>query len=307
MKSPLVSVVILNLNGKELLRSSMRCVLASEYENLEVIVVDNGSTDGSQEMVKNEFPLLNLIENKTNLGYGEGNNVGIRKSRGEFILLLNNDAEVDRNCICELLKAARKDEKIGILGCKVYFADSNLIQHAGGKITNSGAPLIGYLDVDTGQFEQECDVDWVIGAAFMVRRKVFDTIGLFDPIYTPIHYDDVDLCYRADKSDFRVVYVPRAIAYHHEKDISRVVSKDPRRVFLRNRNRLIFIFKNFPVTALVKWPIYELQRALISASSGETESFSFKGGRGLLKAYLWIISNLNTIIKSRLTTQARML
>lgn len=112
-------MVILNWNGHDVLAKCLDSVMRTDYHNLEIVVVDNASTDRSQAMVRDQYPSIRLVENRENLGYVGGNNVGIGSTRSDYVVLLNNDTTVDRSWIRELVKAAETDERIGILGCKV--------------------------------------------------------------------------------------------------------------------------------------------------------------------------------------------
>jgi len=138
----LVSVVILNWNGGDYLRRCVESVLETDYPRnlIEVIVVDNGSTDGSAKSIKKMYPQVKLIENKKNLGFCVGNNVGINKASGDLIILLNNDTIVDNGWIREILKKA-KDPKVGIVGCRLYFPQTKVIQVIGFR-----SKFLGYME-----------------------------------------------------------------------------------------------------------------------------------------------------------------
>ena len=241
---PLVSVIVLNYNGKDILEDCIIAILNSNYPRIEVIVVDNGSADGSHMIVKKYEPRVKLIRSLRNIGYSAGNNLGIQIAKGKYIFLVNNDAIIHPDCIYELVKVASSDTRIGVLGCKVYYKGTRIIQHAGGKLNLSATylPHIGVFEEDRGQYDEISDVDYVSGVAMMIRREVMDKIGLLDEFYFA-YWEDVDYCFRARKAGFRVVYVPNAIIEHHEGFSWK--KKPLLQRFLFQRNRLLFILKNF--------------------------------------------------------------
>ena len=289
---PLVSIVILNWNNQKLLHQCLTSVLCTNYSNYEVIVVDNGSTDGSSAMVRREFPTVTLIENERNLGFSEGNNRGIRRSKGNYIVLLNEDTEVDPNWLINLIEVAKSDEQIGILGCKLYyFQNRRIIQHAGGVIGKHAiSGHIGDGQVDTGQFDEIAYLDYVTGAAFMIRRELLDDIGLLDPIYFA-YFEDTDICYRARKSGFKVVYVPSAIVYHHRSASWRANSVSERHLYLNERNRVRFVFKNYDPHQVIFWLLLEI--FIIIRALGK---FILRGNlsyfHALISSYVWNMKNL---------------
>lgn len=262
--TPKVSIVILNWNGRDLVKNCLNSVLKTNYLNYEVIVVDNASTDGSQFLIRNNYPNVKLIENVENIGYAAGNNVGIKAAKGEYVVLLNNDTIVHRDWILELVKVALIDNRIGVLGCKVYVMDTNVIQHAGcelGFISKSF--LSRSLEEDSGQFDEIGDVDYISGEAMMVKMKVFKRVGLLDSDYFA-YWEDVDFCYRARRSGYRVVYVPKSVVEHR---ISASWAKRPLEgKVLAERNRILFILKNLPyhyiIGLLILEPIHLAKRII---------------------------------------------
>ena len=219
-ESPLVYCLVLNLNGRELLRETLDSVQRMTYPNFRVIAIDNGSSDGSQEMVRSGYPAVTLIENGTNLGFGEGNNVGMRyalQQGARWIFLLNNDIAVDANLLTELMDDAMSEQNVGILGPKIYYhAEPNTLWYAGGRI-NYFAGVISHRGVrqeDRGRYDAAGDTEYVTGCAFLVRREVLEKVGLFDPVYHPAYSEDADLSVRAQRAGYRLRYVPKAKLWH---------------------------------------------------------------------------------------------
>ena len=220
MPTPLVHAIILNFNGKQLLLETLASVAQIDYPNLKLIVVDNGSTDGSQAALREHYPHVLLLENNENLGFGEGNNVGMRyalQQGAEWALLLNNDIAAAPELLTHMMNVAAMDAAIGILGPKIYYHDQpNTIWFAGARI-NYWAGLTahrGIREIDRGQYDRVEDTDYITGCAMLIRREALERVGMFDPIYFPAYSEDADLCVRARSAGYRLVYVPQARVWH---------------------------------------------------------------------------------------------
>jgi len=217
---PLVHCIVLNLNGGDLPRETLQSLEQMTYANFKIIVVDNGSTDGSQALVCLNYPEAILIENGANLGFGEGNNVGIRyalDNNADWVFLLNNDIVVDSHLLTNLMTVAVADDKIGILGPKIYYhTEPARLWYAGGKVNYFTGVIShrGLREEDRGQYDRVEETDYVTGCAFLVKREVLETVGLFDPVYYPMYSEDVDLAVRAARAGYRLVYVPPGKLWH---------------------------------------------------------------------------------------------
>jgi len=242
---PTISVVIVSWNGERFLEPCLSAVLAQTLEDYEIIVVDNGSTDGSVELVRSRFPGVRLIENKRNLGYAGGANVGFQSATGEVLALLNQDTVPHPDWLAELLAVLDGDKEIGIVGSKILSTDGVTLQHAGAYLP---WPLVqgihyGRGEKDEGQYNELREVDYVTGAAMAIKRPVLEAVGLFDEGFFPGYFEDVDLCFRARQAGYRVVYVPRAVVLHHESSsFEQTFLGKP---YLVYRSRIRFILKHY--------------------------------------------------------------
>jgi len=274
-----ISVVVLSYNGKSYLEDCLRSVLAQSHSPYQLIVVDNASSDGSPELVRERFPQVQLIRNRRNLGYAGGMNVGLRKARGEVIALLNQDTVVQENWLAELARAFEMDMKIGVAGCKILFADGITIQHAGGIIRYPQAlpDHYGYGQLDEGQHDRMREVGYVTGAALAIRKRLLEEIGYFDEGFFPGYYEEVDLCFRAREAGYKVVYLPQAVVIHYESTTMKRDSYNYRRAM--HRNRLRFILKWYSFRQL-KEDFYPAENNWLRARKSESER------RGLRRAYL---------------------
>jgi len=277
-RDPLATLIVLNWNGEKYLAQCLPSLLALDYSSYEIVLVDNGSTDGSIEYVASEFPQVKVIENGRNLGFAGGMNVGIARSRGDVVVLLNNDIIVRRDWLCELVGAMVADERIGIAGCKIFFADGETLQHTGGIISYPLAlpDHYGYRQPDTGAYDMVSDVDYVTSAAMAIRRATLAEVGNLDEGFFPIYYDDTDICYRARAAGWRVVYVPTAVLTHLE---SATMVRDSYRYFESfHRSRLRFVLKRLSIEQVLK-------EFVPAEAAWLTQTRSFQERRALSRAY----------------------
>ena len=244
------SVIVLSWNGMGDLRECLDAVRSQDFIDFEIIVVDNGSTDGSADFVASHYPDVRLIRNERNLGFAAGNNQGLRVGTGDALVLLNQDTAVQAGWLKALVKAVVSDPTCGIAGGKALYPDGR-IQHAGGYVDERGCGShYGYRQRDEGQFEQVQDVDYVTGATLAISREAFEVIGRLDEGFGRAYYEDVDWCYRAKGAGFRVVYTPHAVLVHKESSAAADLSHEGMYYF--HRNRLRFVLKHWSTECLVE-------------------------------------------------------
>ncbi|HUQ95338.1 MAG TPA: glycosyltransferase family 2 protein [Bryobacteraceae bacterium] len=272
-----LSVVIVNYNRKDLLRACLRSLVLQKGVRTELIVVDNGSSDGSAEMVAKEFPAARIVRNRTNLGFCEANNQGISLSQGAFIALLNNDAEAHPNWLYGLRAVFEGREDVGMAACKVLvWEDPRRIDKVGHLIYLDGQNRgRGAGELDTGQYDTMEDALWPDGCAAMYRRTMLDQIGGFDEDFFA-YADDAELGLRARIAGWGCVYVPTAVVRHHRGATLGVRSM--RRVELIERNRVLLAAKLFP------WSLLWLNGAFYLARLG-AGAWAALRGRGEISHY----------------------
>lgn len=244
-----MTVIILNFNGRDLLRKCLQSVFKTDYPNCEVIVVDNGSTDESCAMVEREFPLVHLIRNQKNCGYSEGNNVGILHSRGEFIVLLNNDTVVHPEWLSELIREAELNPRC-FYQPKILFAGSDRINSAGNCIQLFGFAFPrGMGEVDIGQYDRKCEMSYASGACVLAPRRLVEDVDLLDEGFFTF-YEDVNWGWRALMRGYRTIYVPSAVIYHKwGSSWGRLMSS--KKFFLIERSRVASVFRNYSFRTLI--------------------------------------------------------
>ncbi len=243
----LISVIVLNYNGKGFLNSCLSSLASQTYSDFEVIVVDNGSRDGSPEYIEENYPWVRLAKNNENLGFAGGTNAGIRAAKGEFILTLNNDSRADSRFIEELIKPMA-DPEVGVCAAKMLFPDGR-INSAGICISRSGAAWDrGMFEPDRGQYEFVEEVFGACAGAALYRREMLDEIGLFDEDFF-LYLEDVDLAFRARLAGWKCLYVPGARVIHHHGGTAGVGSDLA--VYYGNRNIVWYPIKDFPFRLLI--------------------------------------------------------
>lgn len=214
----MVSVIIVNYNKKDLLKRCLDSVMGQGFKDIEIIVVDNASKDASVEMVGTYYPEARLIWNTGNLLFCKAYNQGIDTSKGNFILCLNNDVILDKDYLKEALLAIGLDTKVGMVSGKILRMDKKTIDSTGLFPGRNRKPVErGYGKKDAGQYEKSGYVFGASGACAFFRRSMLmdikDGHGYFDERFG-MYYEDLDLCWRAQKKGWKGYYIPKAIAYH---------------------------------------------------------------------------------------------
>lgn len=245
---PRVSVIIPHWNGRQHLHDCLTSLRQQTFANHEVILVDNGSTDGSQEYVRREFPEVVLIDLDKNRGFTGACNAGYAVSRGEFVCLLNNDTETDPRWIEVLVNTFERHPRAGIVAGKMLLFDQRDHFHTAGDYYRvNGIPgNRGVWQVDHGQYDREEPVFSACGGAAAYRRAMVDQIGFLDDAFF-FSCEDIDLAWRAHLAGWEVIYAPGAIVYHKLKASggSGVIGS-----YHDGRNFLYVIWKNYPASLL---------------------------------------------------------
>ncbi|EIJ66905.1 glycosyltransferase, group 2 family protein [Candidatus Nitrosopumilus salaria BD31] len=291
-KESLISIIILNYNAGNLLLECVESIFNSNYNNLEVIVVDNVSNDNSHKICKEKFANIVLIENEKNLGYCGGNNIGIEHANGEFVVILNPDVIVESDWLNQLLIAFRKYGD-GLYQPKILATtDHNTIISTGNMIQLFGFGFSrGKGEKDVGQFEKDEEVGYASGTCLFSSADIFRKIGNFDSFLFAYH-DDLDLCWRGRLKGIKSFYVHKSIIYHPLEGYS--FKWNSFKFFLMERNRLYCLKKNFS-----RKTIFKMLPSLILVEIAVTLFYLKKGFvSAKIKANLDILKNLNTISRN---------
>ncbi len=305
MKQPLVSIIILNYNGIEFIESCLDSVIDSKYPNKEIIVVDSTSSDGSGELVKKKYGKLKnlkIIEIPRSFGTDRGRNIGAAKARGEYLMFLDNDTEVDSNWLNELITVMRSDKSIGSAQSKLLKIEPRDRFDCAGDYLGPLGFLVGRSQEakDIGQFDFITDIFSAKSAASIIRSKIFKKIGRFDEDYFK-YLEETDLSWRVWLAGYRVVFIPKSIVYHAfntaRKDFKRYYHKNIFRYY-GCRNYISTLIKNLELTNLIKiLPLHLgcwLTLSLFFFLKG-----SLDNGFYILKGVGWNFFNLGLLLKKR--------
>lgn len=245
MPSPFVSIVILNYNGRDDTLACLRSLDHVQYPSVRIVVVDNGSTDGSIAALRDAYPELALIETGANLGFAAGNNLGVQHALdqgADYVLLLNNDTEVAPDFLCHLVDVIQADPQIGIVGPTIYYYEQpDVVWSAGGIIDwRRGTTRMAALnEADVGQFGTvPRPVDFVSGCALLISRSALERAGRLDPRFF-MYYEETEWCVRVARAGFKILHVPESKIWHKISIEARAAS--PFVHYYMTRNRLLFL------------------------------------------------------------------
>lgn len=251
-----IAVVILNWNGKDLLNTFLPSVI--EFSDLaNIYVIDNFSTDGSQQFLKEHFPTIRIIQNDGNYGFAKGYNLGLQNITEDYLALINSDIEVTKNWlqpIVELFDASKEtciiQPKILDYKQKTHFEYAGA---AGGFIDKYGYPfcrgrLFQTLEEDKGQYDDQSEIFWASGACFFIRNQTFRMLKGFDEDFFA-HQEEIDLCWRAFNANCKIMYTPKSVVYHVGG--ATLDAANPHKTFLNFRNSLAMLVKNLPARKII--------------------------------------------------------
>ncbi|MBI4446789.1 MAG: glycosyltransferase family 2 protein [Acidobacteria bacterium] len=259
MSSPLVSVVVVNYNRAQLLKECLESLQKQTYRDIELIIVDNGSTDHSNDIVRSvDDSRVHLTVLDSNTGFAAGCNHGIHLARGEWVALLNNDAVADPYWLEYLVKTASLSPRVGMCASKILIYRTNIIDKAGHLMYPDGQNRgRGTGEVDRGQYDKREEVFFPDGCAALYRKRLLEELGGFDESFFA-YGDDADLGVRARWMGWICIYEPRAVVYHRHSSTAGAYSLQ--RVYWIERNRFWLAVKNFPVPILLLTPLFTLNR-----------------------------------------------
>lgn len=273
-KQPEVSAIVLNHNGKDIIPQCIDSLIDQTYKDIEIIVVDNGSTDGSDSLVAKRYPdKVKLIKLDSNLGYAGGCNAGIRAATGRWIALLNNDAVADPRWIAKMLARIKNDGRndAGMVASRILLMDSrDILDNTGHLIYPDGLNVgRGRLQKDYGQYEAEDEALFPSGCAALYSKQMLEMTGLFDEKFFA-YADDTDLGLRGRLMGYRCLYANDAIVYHMHSATAGQYSSF--KAFHVERNRIWVLIKIFPLSMVLMSPWYSFLRYCHQAKAALTGS-----------------------------------
>lgn len=296
-----ISIVVLNWNGA---RDTIECLkslkkLQISNFKLQIIVVDNGSADESVRLIRRRYKNVVVVENKKNLGFAGGNNVGMRhavENGADFVMILNNDTTVKDSLLIEFLESADRHNDAGVLSPKIFFSPGyefhkerytkgdrgHIIWYAGGVIDweNVLASNYGVDDTDIGQYTKEHEIDFATGACMFIRREVLERVGYFDEKYF-LYLEDADFSQRVKQTGWEIIFIPNAHVWHKVSQSSSI-GGDLNDYFI-TRNRLLFGIRWAPIRsklALLKESVKLLYSGRPWQKRGVKDFYLGKFGKG---------------------------
>lgn len=299
---PLVSIIIVNYNGKSHLEECLKSLIKIDYNNFEIILVDNNSTDGSREFINKFYTSVKLIMLDSNQGFAEPNNIGAKNAKGEFLLFLNNDTVVTPNFISELIKVINQNPKNVI--CQ------SLLLKPNGEVDSSGdfVDTWGRAYSSTNKTKVVKEILSARGASMMTRKDSFFELGGFDKNFFAT-FEDVDLGWRAWIWGYRVVIAPNSIVYHLGGQTVKNLSSEVK--FHGVKNVIILSLVNFETSLAINniikhfFAILVKKSLRISIVPVPEQSSSVPSGKIILKGIFWVLQNLKYVLAKRRKVNSR--
>ena len=307
MSFPKVSVIIVNYNGKALLEKCLESLSKVNYENFEIIVVDNNSTDGSIELVTKNYTSIILLKLNSNKGFAEPNNIGAKIANGKYLLFLNNDTIVTPNFISEMVQVIENDKKIAICQSLLLKPDESV---------DSSGDFIDHLGVvynSTKKTDEIREISSARGASMLIRKDVFDILEGFDEKFY-VSFEDVDLGWRTWMIGYKVILTPKSVVYHVGGQT--IKTKKPEIAFHGFKNQLAMKITNFEPPIAIRntllffirygfrelkiWCDYKIKgTTALTATDYENKIAEKPSFKIITKSILWVLSNPKYLLKKQ--------
>jgi GT2 family glycosyltransferase len=304
-----VAIIIPHCNGQKLLEACLFSLFKTGYTGYKVYLVDNASSDGSPEWAKQNYHQLQIIRSPKNLGYAGGCNLGIRSTAEDYVVLLNNDTEVEPGWLDKLVNSLDSDQSIAAAQPKIlWLKDRTQFDYsggAGGLMDAYGYPycrgrLFEQAEKDLGQYDlHPADIFWASGSASIYRRSALDASGLLDEDFF-MHMEEIDLAWRLHLLGLRVVSVPGSVIYHLSG--GSLPTGNFRKMYLNHRNSQLMMWKNYSLLSLLRiWPGRMLLEAAAFAKA--VTSGNWEWARAIVLAGWWLLENPVTVCRKHNQTQ----
>lgn len=243
------SIIIVTWNALHYLQKFLPAVIQTDYPDFEIIIANNASEDSTVEWIDDYYPQCKIVSYDRNYGYAAGNNQAVKYAKGDILMFLNNDVQTDSEWLTHLNNIFQ-DQTVGVAQPKIRsFTNPDRFEYAGaagGYIDWMGYPfcrgrVIDHIERDEGQYDDERSIFWASGAAFAIRKELFNKLGGFDEDFE-FHMEEIDLCWRCLKTGHNIKYAPKSLVYHLGG--GSLPHSSPRKVFYNYRNSLIMLLKN---------------------------------------------------------------
>ena len=307
-EQPSVCVIIVHYKGSAMLKKCLESLSKTNYHNLQVVVVDNGSNDGPYDQITRIYERkVDLIKSNVNLGFAAGNNLALRQVRADYIVLLNDDVIVDPDWLVELVYEAERDPSIGACQPKLRsLREPGFFEYngaCGGMLDIYGVPLtrgrvFDIIEGDNAQYDKPAEIFWASGAALFLRGNMPSEVGLLDESFYA-QMEEIDFCWRIRLAGYKVLSVPKSTVYHLGGG-----TLLPEKLYLKQRNNIMTIMKNYGRKNLFRFLPLRIAQDFFSfvyymAKKEGTKSIA------IVTAYIWLLRNLRLVLTSRYSTQRR--
>jgi GT2 family glycosyltransferase len=302
---PKIAIVILNWNGKKLFDTFLPSVIRnSKGPDIKLIIADNGSTDGSVDLLKKNYPEVTLIELHENYGFAEGYNRALKNIKADYYVLLNSDVEVTPGWLDAGIKPFEKDENTAVVQPKILnYKKSYKFEYAGaagGFIDKFGYPfcrgrILNKMEPDVGQYNKPAPIFWASGACMFIKADIYRESGGFDGDFWA-HMEEIDLCWRLKNKGYKILYEPSCVVFHLGGGT--LPYNSPKKVYLNFRNNLFMLFKNLPRNKFNKIFFARLILDFIAAIKFLL-GFHFESFKSVVKAHISFYNNLKKFRRKR--------
>ncbi len=301
---PLVSVAVINYNGMAHLEDCLSSLASQTYPNLEVLVSDDVSTDESVSFIRSSYPSVRVVQNPRNMGFVATANRAMRSGRGDWMVLLNNDVECERDFVERLMSAAAANPDVGVFAAKMrLFYARTVLYGVGSEMCKSCFGVDrGLGEKDEGQYDEPCEVFGACAGAMLIKKEVVERVGYMDPAFR-FTFDDIDLCWRARLLGVRVLSVPDAVMYH--KFGGSYGRASTLKYFMSSKNRLRSFLKNYEFKTIRKIALEVVREdsQLIQSMYKFRIPSRFAMTRAIVKSYLWNILHFPSTYLARRKVQ----
>lgn len=254
--NPLVSIITINFNSIQVTLELLESLRICEYQPIEIIVIDNGSTEDPKEVIHQKFPLVVYKRSHQNLGFAGGNNLGIEIAKGDYLFFINNDTEITKNLITNLIRAIKSKPNLGVVSPKIIYHNTQTIQYAGytpmSRVTARNEAL-GSKQVDSSLFTGLHKTAYAHGAAMMVSKAVINKVGNMPEEFF-LYYEELDWCEQIKRAGFGIMVDLSSIIYH--KESMSVGKASPLKLFYQTRNRILFVRRNMDWISTLLFHVY---------------------------------------------------
>jgi len=310
LEKPLISILIVNFNGLRFLKTCFNSLRKCTYPNLEIIFIDNSSTDGSVDFVTKNYPEVKILKNKENYMFARGNNEGIKIAAGKYFCLLNNDVEVDSGFIEPVIEMFEKHPEIG--ACQSKLLEMQSRSHleytgaCGGYIDWFGytflrGRIMDETEPDNGQYDESLPIFWASGACLFLRRKALESLAsrrgseLLDEDFK-LHMEEIDLCWRLRLAGWVIYSIPQSMVWHYGGGT--LGHDSPAKIYYNFRNNIFMLAKNLStVNLIIRLPLRIILDVVAFVRS--LIVFQTSMAMAILKAYRWLLFHIGLIWKKR--------